>query len=356
MAAWRGWANTRSPSRTRASERRSAPMSACRRSERETAWRGMSSGASSTATSTPSGASAAPISAPWWPSSRSTLENMPTPSRVSASRFRSVWETIVPSTTGSVSRARPRRRATISAREGSPRRAGSVVDMSTPMNVPCIASLRLARRHVGAHARIACQAMARANIDAHITPRPASDQAGLGGEQTRCDAVHADVREREQCEHEAEDAGDDEAHAAQQAWHACTGYAPRARPRGDERRLQAGQAFGGDARQQVRRREAVAHRGAPQARDGRADGSRALVAVEHLRGDAAARRSARRARARRRPCVFAAARRAPGGAATRRARARPPVARAGRRGRRAARRGSRGCRMRRRVWRRRTPL
>ncbi len=63
----------------------------------------------------------------------------------SASRLSSVCETIVPSTTGSVSRARPRRRATISAREGSPRRAGSVADISTPMNVPCIASRRFAR-------------------------------------------------------------------------------------------------------------------------------------------------------------------------------------------------------------------
>ena len=45
-----------------------------------------------------------------------------------------------PSTTGRFSRGRPVRRATTSAREGSPRRAGSVEDISTPMNVPCMAS------------------------------------------------------------------------------------------------------------------------------------------------------------------------------------------------------------------------
>ena len=97
----------------------------------------------------------------------------------SASRFSSVWETIVPSTTGSVSRARPSRRATISAREGSPRRAGRVDDMSTPMNVPCIASRRLARRQVGATTRIECQASARTNIAAHITARPAASRPGF---------------------------------------------------------------------------------------------------------------------------------------------------------------------------------
>ena len=85
----------------------------------------------------------------------------------------------MPSTTGSVSRARPRRRATIRAREGSPRRAGSVADISTPMNVPCIASLRFALRQVGAATRIACQAIARANIEAHIRPRPAASRPGL---------------------------------------------------------------------------------------------------------------------------------------------------------------------------------
>ncbi len=101
------------------------------------------------------------------------------PRALRATTFRSVWETIVPSTTGSVSRARPMRRARISAREGSPRRAGSVADISTPMNVPCIASRRFARRHVGAAVRIACQLIARANIAPHISASAAARRPGL---------------------------------------------------------------------------------------------------------------------------------------------------------------------------------
>jgi hypothetical protein len=53
-----------------------------------------------------------------------------------------------------------------------------VADISTPMKVPCRASLRLALRHVGAASRIACQAMPRTNIEAHITPTPAATRPG----------------------------------------------------------------------------------------------------------------------------------------------------------------------------------
>ena len=62
------------------------------------------------------------------------------PRTTSATMFSSVCETTVPSTTGRFSRGRPVRLATTSARDGSPRRAGSVEDISTPMNVPCMAS------------------------------------------------------------------------------------------------------------------------------------------------------------------------------------------------------------------------
>ena len=65
---------------------------------------------------------------------------MTAPRIASATMLSSVCETSVPSTTGRFSRGRPVRRATTSARDGSPSRAGSVEDMSTPMNVPCIAS------------------------------------------------------------------------------------------------------------------------------------------------------------------------------------------------------------------------
>ena len=63
-----------------------------------------------------------------------------TPSTSSAETFSIVCETIVPITTGVVSRGRPARRATTIARAGSPRRAGSVADMSTPIAVPWKAS------------------------------------------------------------------------------------------------------------------------------------------------------------------------------------------------------------------------
>ncbi len=89
----------------------------------------------------------------------------------------SVCETTVPSTTGRFSRGRPVRRATTSAREGSPRRAGSVEDISTPMNVPCAASDSRTRAPGSAARRIACQENARITIALHITAEPEQDRA-----------------------------------------------------------------------------------------------------------------------------------------------------------------------------------
>ena len=102
-----------------------------------------SAGIASTATSIATGITATAASAPWWSSKTCTLENAITPSTTSASTLSIVCETIVPITTGVVSRGRPARRATISARAGSPRRAGSVADISTP----------IARALEGVHAR-----------------------------------------------------------------------------------------------------------------------------------------------------------------------------------------------------------
>ena len=84
------------------------------------------------------------------------------PRITSASTFSSVCETSVPSTAGRRSRGRPSRRATISARDGSPSRAGSVADISTPIVVPCMASMRRGSASGSAARRIACQATARA--------------------------------------------------------------------------------------------------------------------------------------------------------------------------------------------------
>ena len=101
------------------------------------------------------------------------------PRTTSASTLSSVWETSVPTTTGSASRGRPSRRATISAREGSPRRAGSVADISTPTAVPCQASASRGCMAGSAARRIACQEMARKNIETHISARPIRTQLGL---------------------------------------------------------------------------------------------------------------------------------------------------------------------------------
>ncbi len=70
------------------------------------------------------------------------VANITEPSATSATMFSSVCDTSVPRTTGRVSGTRPSRRATMSAREGSPSLAGRVADISTPMKVPCMASRR----------------------------------------------------------------------------------------------------------------------------------------------------------------------------------------------------------------------
>ena len=101
------------------------------------------------------------------------------PRITSASTLSSVWETSVPITTGSASRGRPSRRATIRARDGSPRRAGSVADISTPTAVPCQASVKRGRVSGSAALRIACQETARKTMETHMSARPTSTQTGL---------------------------------------------------------------------------------------------------------------------------------------------------------------------------------
>ncbi len=60
-----------------------------------------------------------------------------------ATTLSTVCETSVPSITGKLSRTRPIRRAMIIARAGSPRRAGRVADISTPIIVAEVKSRRL---------------------------------------------------------------------------------------------------------------------------------------------------------------------------------------------------------------------
>ena len=125
-----------------------------------------------------SGAIATASSAVWCVK-RSTVENIVIPSTTSASTLSSVCETIVPSTTGRCSRALPIRRATTNARAGSPRRAGSVADMSTPMNVPCSASTSRTRARGSAARRIACHAAPRSTIEKHMSPSATSTHVGV---------------------------------------------------------------------------------------------------------------------------------------------------------------------------------
>jgi hypothetical protein len=168
------------PTRTRVIPLRTWAIAACKREERFRAGPWLNStGASSTIASRATGATAAITSAFWWPLNRSTEENMMLPRIASARMLISVCETSVPSTIGRFSRGRPVRRATTSAREGSPRRAGSVEDMSTPMNVPCMASANRIDPRGSAARRMAFQEKPRMTIAEHITASPIRMNVGL---------------------------------------------------------------------------------------------------------------------------------------------------------------------------------
>ena len=95
-----------------------------------------------------------------------------------------VCETRVPSSTGNVSRIRPVRRASTMARAGSPRRAGSVADISTPIIVAEVTSRRRSGPRGSAARAIANQETARMNIEAiisavAISTQPASERTML---------------------------------------------------------------------------------------------------------------------------------------------------------------------------------
>ena len=102
---------------------------------------------------------------------------MTTPSRISARMLKTVCETRVPSRTGNVSRNRPIRRAMIIARAGSPRRAGSVADISTPIIVADVKSRRRSVATGSAERAVWNQAPARKNIDRHMNAVAISTQA-----------------------------------------------------------------------------------------------------------------------------------------------------------------------------------
>ena len=67
----------------------------------------------------------------------------------------------------------------ISARLGSPKRAGRVADISTPIIVARAVSRRRTRVSGSAARRIACQASARSSIEAHMSAKATSTQIGV---------------------------------------------------------------------------------------------------------------------------------------------------------------------------------
>ena len=180
---------------------------------------------------------------------------MTIPRPTSATTLSSVWETIVPTTVGRLSRGRPVRRATISAREGSPRRAGRVADMSTPMNVPCRASERRRRASGSAAVRIACHATPRTTIEPHIRPEAEQDPGRRGAQQAVADLVQADALQREQGEERGGQAGEADAGLAGGRAAAVAALALGG--------LEAGQApLGRPARPEIGRDGAEEHAGA----------------------------------------------------------------------------------------------
>ena len=104
---------------------------------------------------------------------------MITPSRARATRLSIVCETRVPSRTGKVSRIRPVRRASVSARAGSPKRAGRVADISTPIIVAEVTSRRRTGRFGSAARTIQYQEAARKKSEAAISPQAISTQVKL---------------------------------------------------------------------------------------------------------------------------------------------------------------------------------
>ena len=272
--------------------------------------------------------------------------NITAPRITSASTLSSVCETSVPSTTGSRSRARPSRRETISAREGSPRRAGSVADISTPIEVPCIASAKRGSASGSAALRIACQETARRTIEAHIIPSATSTQVGL-------EASSAWPIGRRPIRSSASSVPPTAASAAR-----ASNPRRAIRSAGREALSTGGSSDGirrGGTRCAVGGQGSHAHGRAGERARGTLDRASRPRRPRSPRRRPAATRSARRCGPPRCPSARSARDRARGRAASRPAGWRRRGARAARRGRRSPRRGSPRCRTRRPACRRRTP-
>ena len=107
---------------------------------------------------------------------RGVVEMMITPSSSRATMLSIVCETRVPIRTGNVSRTRPVRRESESARAGSPSRAGRVADISTPIIVAEVTSRRRTGRLGSAARTIQYQDAARKKSERAIRPEAISTQ------------------------------------------------------------------------------------------------------------------------------------------------------------------------------------
>ena len=184
------------------------------RARRPLPLRRISAGASSTTSSSSSGTELKQKSfwVPEW--KRSVVETMITPSRTRARMLSIVCETRVPSSTGTVSRIRPVRRESDITRAGSPRRAGSVADISTPIIVAEVTSRRRTGR-LGSAARTIAVPGGGAEEERGRHQRAGDQHPGeVGADDAGDDLVDADLVRRQGGEAEAEDGGDAEPEAA----------------------------------------------------------------------------------------------------------------------------------------------
>ncbi len=126
-------------------------------------------------------------------------------------RLSIVCETRVPSRTGNVSRIRPVLRASVIARAGSPRRAGRVADISTPIIVAEVTS----RRRTGPvrQRRTDDPVPGRGAEEERERHQPAGDQhpGDVGADDAGEDVVDADFLRGEGGQADTEGAGDGEA-------------------------------------------------------------------------------------------------------------------------------------------------
>ena len=187
------------------------------------------------------------------------VETMITPSRTRATMLSSVCETSVPMITGNVSRMRPVRRESESARAGSPSRAGRVADISTPIIVAEVTSRRRTGRLGSAAPTIQYQEAARKKRERAIRAEGDQDPGHVGvGRCSRRRCRRRSCARRAAVRPTPSSAGDAEADPARDP-------APATAALG-ERRIERGQPLRGAPADRRRRAGRPAQCGEPFAR------------------------------------------------------------------------------------------